>query len=74
MVLGNRNTNESLNSVIWKLDPKLSVYGPRVAQIPANEAVTLFNKEQIELTNTMQLLGCRLREKITTVATEGDNR
>lgn len=38
-----QNNNESINSLIWKLCPKIQGAGKRIVEISTNEAVILFN-------------------------------
>ncbi|KAG8181964.1 hypothetical protein JTE90_026904 [Oedothorax gibbosus] len=42
-----QNKNESLNSVIWKLCPKRSGCGRKIAEIAVNEAVIAFNEGRV---------------------------
>lgn len=69
-----QNANESLNSVIWKLCPKISGSGPNVVQLAVNEAVVLFNEGQRGRIKTMQQLEYKIGEKAITFALEADNR
>jgi hypothetical protein len=69
-----QNANESLNSLIWKLCPKVSGSGPNIVQVAVNEAVILFNDGQKGRINTMHQLGFRIGENVRTFASESDSR
>ncbi|GBO45477.1 hypothetical protein AVEN_147096-1 [Araneus ventricosus] len=51
-----QNTNESLNSVIWQICPKILGSGRRIAEIAVYESVVRFNEGRLGKLNIMKEL------------------
>lgn len=56
----NQNSNESVNSVIWKIAPKISSEGPEVVEIAANIACSTFNEGAMAYLDNMQVLNLKI--------------
>ena len=51
-----QNSNESFNSIVWRLNPKHVNSGFKIVEIAANMATGIFNEGYSAVLSTMQLL------------------
>lgn len=69
-----QNTNESLNSLIWKLCPKTQGSGKRIAELAANEAVLLFNEGNSSRLKIMEKFGLTVSSRAKKCMFEMDKK
>lgn len=69
-----QNSNESLNSLIWKLCPKTQGSGKRIAEFAANEAVLLFNEGNISRLKIMEKFGLTVGSRAKKCMLQMDKR
>ncbi|GBN91395.1 hypothetical protein AVEN_107728-1 [Araneus ventricosus] len=67
-----QNTNESLNSVIWQICPKISGSGRRIAEIAVYESVVRFNEGRLGRLNIMKELELCISNNAISSHNKGD--
>ncbi|XP_011864345.1 PREDICTED: uncharacterized protein LOC105560124 [Vollenhovia emeryi] len=70
----NQNSNESLNSVIWKFAPKSGFCGSQIVKTAANLATIIFNDGHVALLDVAEYLDMSIGEKLFNYCHEIDQK